>query len=134
MIDFNVIDSGANLSDHLVLQLMCTYNSECVIGDNVTNDMCPTATHLRWDHAALSEYYCQTGRGLQCILADIVSFEERKFLSISPEGAVEYILVNDFINITYNDVLNVLFSCAKKSFLLANNRFTRSGGPNSWIF
>ena len=39
LIDFNVIDSGANLSDHLILQLLCTYNPECVIGDNINNDM-----------------------------------------------------------------------------------------------
>ena len=52
---------------------------ECVIGDNVNNDMCPTVTHLCWDHANLSRYYSQTGIGLQCILADIVSFEEKQF-------------------------------------------------------
>ena len=92
----------------MVLQLLCTYNPECVIGDNVNNDMCPTVTHLRWDHANLSEYYSQTEICLQCILADIVSFEENNFLCISPEGAVEYTLVNDFINKTYNDVVNVL--------------------------
>ena len=87
-IDFNFIDSGADLSDHLILQLLCTYNPEYVIGDNVNNDTWPTVTHLRWDHANLSEYYSQTGIGLQCILADIVSFEENNFLCISPEGAV----------------------------------------------
>ena len=95
--DFNVIDSGANLSDHLILKLLCTYNLECVIADNVNNDMCPIVTHLRWDHANLSEYYSQTGICLQCILADIVSFEVNNFLCI---------------NKTYNDVINVLCSCA----------------------
>ena len=49
--DFNVIDSGANLSDHLVLQLMCTYNPEYAIDDYANNDMRPTVTHLRWDCA-----------------------------------------------------------------------------------
>ena len=74
--------------------------------------MWPTVAHLRWDHAKLSEYYSQTGIGLRCFLADIVGFEENNFLCISPEGAVEYTLVNDFINKTYNDVVNVLCSCA----------------------
>ena len=71
LIDFNVIDSVANLSDHLILQLLCTYNPECVIGNIVNNDMFPTVTHLRWDHDNLSEYYSQTGIGafLQILLA-----------------------------------------------------------------
>ena len=30
-IDFDVTDSGANLSEHLVLQLICTYNPESTI-------------------------------------------------------------------------------------------------------
>ena len=44
--------------------------------------------------------------------ADIVSFEENCFRCISPEDAVEYTLVNDFINKTNNDVVNVVCSCA----------------------
>ena len=64
------------------------------------NDMCPTVTQLRWDYANPSEYYSQTGIGLQCILTDIVSFEENNFLCISPEGAVEYKLVICFFNKT----------------------------------
>ena len=76
--------------------------------------MCLTVTHLRWDHANLSEYYSQMGIGLQCILA---------------EGAVEYKFVKDFINKTYNNVFNVLRSCANNF-----NRFASSGGPKSWIF
>ena len=41
------------------------------------------------------------------------------------------ILMNDFINKTYNDVAEVLRSCATNIFPLANNRFTSSGGPKS---
>ena len=54
-IDFTVIDSGAYLSDHLVLQLLCTYNPECVIDDYVNNDMCPTVN--TYAGTMLTEYY-----------------------------------------------------------------------------
>ena len=90
------------------MQLIDTYNPECIIDDNVNNDMCSTITRRRWDHANLSAYYSKMGVGLQCILTDIVSYEESSCLNISPEGAVEYIFDDEF----YEQNLQRYYKCA----------------------
>jgi len=61
VIDFNVIDEGLNLSDHLPItaKLECNMsllNVECAAGQQKKQTNAEHA-FLRWDHADLIRYY-----------------------------------------------------------------------------
>ena len=61
VINFDVIDSGSNLSDHLSLLIRGSSNIELVSMLNKPTFKDLTITRLRWDHADVTPYYAATG-------------------------------------------------------------------------
>ena len=66
----------------------------------------PIITRLPWDHADVKPYNPATGYYLQDVLSNLWGFEVSS--EHSPEGAVE------FINETYDNMVNVLYSLARQ--------------------
>ena len=58
--NFDVIDSGSNLSDHLPLLIHCSCNIDLVQISNKPAVKDPIITRLRWDHAEVTTYYADT--------------------------------------------------------------------------
>jgi exonuclease III len=79
MMNYYVIDSGSNLSDHLPVVMVCRPNlSGISIPVTRLAENKRTVTHLRWDHADLDSYYYLMGVHLQDLLDDIKAFEQMR--------------------------------------------------------
>jgi len=61
---FEIIDNGANLSDHLPISLVLQITTED-LGQPVRNHNSPMQSVLRWDKADLMKYYVNTSSVLQ---------------------------------------------------------------------
>ena len=105
VLNYEVIDNGANLSDHMPVKI----NFEC--DNNIKTfkfraTKCTSNTKqlfLRWDHANLSRYYFSTGERLQPILESIKMIE---YQNLNPDNAF------CFIDSTYESIVTVLNDAA----------------------
>ena len=117
--NFDVIASGSILNDHLLLRIYCSCNIELVqmLNKPTVND--------RWNHADVTPYYAATGYYSQDVLLNLDSFEVS--FEHSPEGTIE------FINATYDNMVNVLNSFARQFIPAHGHFFTHSGVRRKWI-
>ena len=105
--NFDVIDEGSNLSDHLPLVMRL----QCNITEKVKRHSIPAQnnesrqTYLRWDHADLASFYSFTGSKLQCLLDEILKFETLQY--------VNSVDADTFIEHTYNAIVEILNDLAK---------------------
>ena len=103
--NYEVIDNGANLSDHLPVKIMFECNQFVV--PNKSNNNNKTSknkrVYLRWDHANLPNYYFVTGQQLQPILDSIKITEQQ---TMTPVDA------HHFIDNTYDCIINILNDAA----------------------
>jgi len=110
MLNYYVIDSGSNLSDHVPVVAVCRPN---LAGVSIPSDKpdeknkIKTVKHLRWDHADLATYYYLTGVHLQELLDDMKAFEQ-----INSDQTNDDINVAMYIDIVYRKTVEILRYCA----------------------
>jgi len=102
--NYDVIESVANLSDHLPLTAVCACSIDpSIIKSNVQSDR-ESVQHLRWDHADIIGYYNSTMVHMQSILSELQHFE-----------ASDNVEFNDsvmFIDVVYHKIIVALQNSA----------------------
>jgi exonuclease III len=123
LVDFDIIDHEANLSDHLPIMCICNYtvNTEELTDCDKKKDSERKSNNfivkqLRWDHADLLLYYEATRLRLQPILSDIINLETNS-------GCLPANFKNAFVDRTYLQVIDVLTVCADKFVPVHNKHF-----------
>ena len=119
-IDFNVIDEGSNLSDHLPIVVVCRRDDKLgfVTQQSTAQDKNPYQTYLRWDHADINKYYFLTGQMLQSLLSDFIAFEN------SVDGNF-YVAADKlaYVNKVYDQLVNILNVCANNTVPARRKQF-----------
>ena len=150
LIKFDVIDPAINLSDHLPLLIVYTFdmpNSNTNVDFKVLPKDEPQITRFRWDQSNLSLYNSASGDFLQNLLPNIdnaISTDgASNSFSHSYDSSNSSFDIYNFIDTMYDSIVSGLSSCAdsfitkhKKSFfkfwwdqelnLLKENQSTRT--------
>lgn len=134
IIDFDIIDSGIDLSDHVPIKLIINLNIKV---DNskqngLTNN-CNKTRSLRWDHCNLADYYELSRQLIQPIFDQLCLFYDdfvRKKLSPNSDtivgGANTDNEANDVINLFYNHLVNALNEAADRVVPIRKPQFFKS--------
>ena len=134
LIIFDVIDPAINLSDHLPLLIVCTFDMPKSITNVdykvLTKDE-PQIDRFRWDHSNLSLYNSASGDFLQNLLPNIDNVISTSFSTDGASNAFSHSYdssnssfdIYNFIDTMYDSIVAGLSSCAdsfitkhKKSF------------------
>ena len=133
VIAFNVIDHGANLSDHLPIAVLCQCEKtdiNCNI-NNLPGKVKSQQTYSRWDYADINSYYLLTGQYMQPLLNDLIAFESN-CASVTSEDSNSRLLVTGVINSMYENIVRILNSVLILLYQYEQSNFTNSGGIKSW--
>jgi len=133
VVNFDVVDDGSNLSDHLpiIVTVNCDFAISSAFCDkDSTGNGEAVQSYLRWDHADLITYYNLTGMHLQALLYEL-NIIENDSACTSSDSCDNIKLA---INTIYGRLVDTLRNCANFTVpQRKKNSFINSGGTKSWI-
>jgi hypothetical protein len=127
-VEFNVIDEGSNLSDHLPINVVCSCDFAMPTNSSSPSS-CNNSTQefLRWDHADLLAYYTLTGTHLQALLPEVNSLVDDAGVDNDRNETIHV------VNSIYDKIVDILRNCANITVPLRKNLSTSSGGARNLI-